>query len=254
MSETVRIVLTEDDALLRESLESLLKLAGFAVTPALDGLSFYRALAEHRHFDVAIIDMGLPDAAGQTLIDFLRRNTNTAIIAITARDTIDRRVECYRAGADLFLGKPVDGRELIAAISSLATRSRAVAQSHPAKRVSWTLNPVSRRLTNPEGIGIELSLKACQLIQILFSSPGKTLSRHLLLETLYKRDTERTNRCLDQLVRRTRRAITEATGHPAPLLTEHGAGYAFVEPATVAKPDVSEYPVALQPVRACHNA
>ncbi len=121
MSEETTVILVEDDALLRDGLADFLTLSGFSVTAVGDGLSFYRVVAE-RPFSVAVIDLGLPDQAGEVLVDYTRRNTSSSIVVITARDTLDTRVACYRTGADLFLGKPVEGRELAAAIESLAAR------------------------------------------------------------------------------------------------------------------------------------
>jgi DNA-binding response OmpR family regulator len=231
MSEKIRVILTEDDGLLRDSLENLLEISGFAVWAAPDALSFFRALAEHQSFDVAIIDLGLPDEAGEVLVEFLRQRTTTAIIVVTARDTIDTRINCYRTGADLFLGKPVDGRELVAAISSLAARRRTDPPS--VNNPPWKLTPLTRKLICPNGKCIDLSVKESKLLEVLLSSPGKAIPRSMLLDTIYQRNDVSADRALDQLVRRTRRAISTATGLPAPLLTEHGVGYAFIEPATI---------------------
>jgi len=118
VSEETTVILVEDDAPLRGGLADLLPPSGFSVTAVGAGLSFCRLVAE-RPFSVAVIDLVLPDQAGEDLVDYTRRNTSNSIVVITARDTLDTRVACYRTGADIFLGKPVGGRELAAAIETL---------------------------------------------------------------------------------------------------------------------------------------
>jgi DNA-binding response OmpR family regulator len=231
MSAPIQIVLVEDDTLLRDSLASYLTLVGFVVATVGDGLSLYRLLGEQK-FAVAVVDLGLPDEDGTTLVSYLRRNTDSAIIVITARDTLDSRVECYRVGADLFLGKPIDGGELAAAIASLAGRRSTVVEPPQAVTVadssSWTFVTRQRALVSPAAQRIELAVKECQLLTALVAEAGRTTKRIMLLEAIYGQKDSNTERALDTLVRRTRRKIELATGTPAPILTEHGVGYAFV--------------------------
>jgi DNA-binding response OmpR family regulator len=248
MNAAIHVVLVEDDPLLRDSLACYLKLVGFPTTAVGDCLALYSELATHC-FDVAVVDLGLPDQAGEVLVDYLRRNTDCVIIVITARDTLDTRVECYRIGADLFLGKPIEGRELVAAITSLAARrtaphtaphatpaalphSAAVAPppekpETPAPKAVWTFAPRQRILTSPAAQRIELTAKEAHLLALLTAPPACTVARRKLLEALYQREDESADRALDSLVRRTRHTIEAAIGSPAPILTEHSVGYLF---------------------------
>jgi DNA-binding response OmpR family regulator len=255
MNATIQVVLVEDDPLLRDSLASYLRLVGFPTTAVGDCLSLYSEFSAH-HFDVAIIDLGLPDQSGEVLVDYLRRNTDCVIIVITARDTLDTRVECYRVGADLFLGKPVDGRELAAAITSLAAR-RVASHTDPhvtpvtllhtaavslppetpapkaATRAVWSFAPRERILTSPAAQRIELTAKEAHLLELLTLPPAGTVARRRLLEVLYPRQDDSADRALDSLVRRTRHTIEVATGSPAPILTEHSVGYLFAASVVV---------------------
>lgn len=253
MSAPIQVVLVEDDPILRASLASYLELAGFSTTALGDCLALYNELAA-RHFDVAIIDLGLPDQSGDVLVSYLRRNTHCVIIVITARDTIDTRVASYRIGADLFLGKPVDGRELAAAITSLAARRATVpaisgamppippippipvaahgtptiaSESRAATPATWIFVPQQRILINPAGQSVDLTAKEAHLLVLLTAPPMGTVARGHLLEALYQRRDESADRALDTLVRRTRRTIEAASGIPAPILTEHSVGYLF---------------------------
>ena len=231
MSDKIPVLLVEDDEPLRESLASYLRIQGFAVTAVGDGLSFYRCLAQDR-FAVLIIDLGLPDQSGEVLVDYARRNLDSAIVVITARDTLDTRVGTYQAGADLFLAKPVDGRELAAAVASLGARrggpgGSGVGGARP--RAPWKLKSRERVLVAPAGQRIELTPKEFQLLHGLASREGSAGLRKDLLEALYGRADESAERALETLIRRTRQTITGIVGGVAPILTQHGVGYAFTE-------------------------
>lgn len=223
-----RVLLVEDDELLRSSLVSLLRMSGFEVTGVGDGLSFYKALAEGPA-DVAVLDLGLPDQAGETLIDYLRRNTTIPIIVITARDSLDTRLECYRTGADLFLGKPVEGRELAAAIASLAGRRRgeALARPVPAADAAWVLDVPRRVLMTPAGDTIALTGMEWQFVSTVAGGDEHAARRRDLLVALYNRDDDSAAHALETLVRRTRQKIADVLGAPAPIQTEYGVGYRF---------------------------
>lgn len=236
MNEPIPVILVEDDPLLRESLQRYLLLVGQDVVAVGDCLSFYRALGE-RAFAVAVIDLGLPDQSGEVLVTYTRNNTATAIIVTTACDTLDTRVDCYRIGADLFLGKPVNSRELAAAIVSLSGRrdpraDPATDRGAPESRSTsglWRLARRQRALSLPNGETLALSPKEYRLVSLLAKGHGEPVARHALLQDLYARDDDSAQRALETLVRRTRRKIAEYYPGPDPILTQHGLGYVFAE-------------------------
>ena len=227
--QVIRILLVEDDALLRRGLERFLSLHGYAVTAVGDSLSFYREI-DDQVFDIALIDLGLPDQRGETLIEYLRQNTTTAIAVITAHDSLDTRVACYRTGADLFLSKPVDGQELAAAIGSLATRTRLQQVSQASigdlPSNSWVLQSEARSLNSPDGQCLPLTGKEWILFTTLASNPDYT-SRQALLTAIYQRDDLSAQQALDTLLRRTRQKIETKLGIPNPILNDYGIGYHF---------------------------
>jgi len=227
--QVIRILLVEDDALLRRGLERFLSLHGYAITAVGDSLSFYREI-DDQVFDIALIDLGLPDQRGETLIEYLRQNTTTAIAVITAHDSLDTRVACYRTGADLFLSKPVDGQELAAAIESLVARARLQNKPVPplpeSSSRTWILQPQARILVSPDGQRLPLTAKEWILFTTLASHPDHT-SRQALLTAIYQRNDLSAQQALDTLLRRTRQKIVEKLGIPHPILNEYGVGYRF---------------------------
>lgn len=237
MNSSIPILLVEDDPVLRESLTEYLQAVGHQVTAVGDSLAYYRALAEHE-FAVVVIDLGLPDQDGVVLVEYTRNNTACAIIVMTARDTLDTRVDCYQIGADLFLGKPVYGRELEAAISSLARRRQAAPDlrteppAAPAESIAgvWRLIARQRALMFPNGYLLELTPREYRLLYLLAGGDGEPVPRCLLLDALYGRQDESAQRALETLVRRTRKKIAERYFGPSPILTQHGFGYVLAAP------------------------
>jgi DNA-binding response OmpR family regulator len=227
MNQKTRVILVEDDQDLRESLVEYLNLADHLVEGVGSGLEFYRNLALHT-YDIAVVDLGLPDQDGFVLIEYARKNSEMGLIILTARDTVDDRVNGYGAGADIYLLKPVDGRELAAAIASLATRRRESSvgpDSSPA--ACWQLDLGAWTLAAPTGETTTLTGKEMQFMAQLAECPGQPAPRENLLLCLYASREEAAGRALESLVRRLRAKITEATGVASPIKTSHTVGYVF---------------------------
>jgi DNA-binding response OmpR family regulator len=179
---------------------------------------------------VALVDIGLPDQSGYVLAEYIRANTDMAVIILTARATVDDRVKGYDSGADLYLVKPVDCRELASAVISLAQRQQTRTEPHqslPPAVENWMLCMGTWSLTAPDGSGITLTAKEMQFLELLAATPGRSVMRDTLLTKLYLRHDEYTSRSLDSLVRRLRAKITSVTGEPAPIKTAHAVGYCF---------------------------
>lgn len=223
-----RVIVVEDNRDLRESTVEYLKLAGHDVTGVGSCLEFYRAIAESS-YAIAVVDVGLPDQCGFLLAEYMRKNTAMGIIILTARDAVEDRVRGYDAGADLYLVKPVDCRELAAAITSLAMRlgDRPPAPARAVASDSWHLDRRTWHLVPPSGPAILLTAKEMQFVECLAAKAGKPVGRDTPLAALGYRDDEYANRALDSLVRRLRRKIEEHVRMPLPIKTVHAVGYCF---------------------------
>jgi len=231
---TNRVILVEDDTELRVSLVEFLKLEGFSVLACGNAVEFFREIVGQT-FGVALIDLGLPDEAGEVLVDYVRRNTTSSIVVLTARDTLEARVQCYRTGADQFLGKPVNCVELVTIIRNLLSRRFTTSSLEYGaqggaliKKYTWILHVQTRTLEIPvpEPTAIGLTTMQYNLLEHLMSS-SSPVDRWILLGRLYHRTDKSAERALETLVRRTRQHISQATGKPAPILTYSGLGYAF---------------------------
>ncbi len=236
LSQPVSVVLVEDDQFLRDSLVEYLGLKGLEVKGTGTAAGFY-SLLEERDFQVAVIDLGLPDASGEELVDFARQNSDMSLIVITANDGLNSRVSCYRSGADLFMGKPVEGQELAAAIMSLAERqvSRVAADPVESEEVAgWQLNSKSWSLLTPKKDEIDCTVKEYRLLALLAETPSEPVKRPKLLLALYGRDDESAQRALDTLVRRLRQKIQQYWDDDgSPIRTVYSVGYLFADAITL---------------------
>ena len=223
--EQTRIILVEDDTDLRESLMEALAIHGYPVTGVGTGLNFYRELGR-KAFDVAIIDLGLPDVDGYELVEFVRRNSAAGVIVVTARGEVTERVKGYVSGADLYLTKPVDASELAAAIASIAARRHAAT---PGKVDGWRLAQDSWRLIAPDCSECQLSQREFLLMMALTDSSGLPVSRDALYQRIYSLGVDvAAASTLDSLVSRLRSRFLAQHGRQLPLQTVDGSGYRFV--------------------------
>jgi len=225
-NDKFNILVVEDDTDLRESISLYIEDEGFSVTGAGSADEFYRCLAQGS-YDVAVIDIGLPDESGYVLAEKLRRNTDVGIIILTARGDIEDRVQGYSVGADLYLVKPVNMRELLAAVVSM-TKRRLERSQHPSRSVGvWRLKRSSWQLVSPAGVEIMLTGKEFDFLHLLALAEGMTVERKQLMTFLHYPDEDYGGRALTELSRRLRKKISQQTGLECPIHTHHSLGYCF---------------------------
>jgi len=222
----VNVILVEDDTDLRDSLVEMLELSGFYTEGSRTAQEFYQMLNTVR-YDVAIVDLSLPDQSGLKIVEFLREKTNMGIIILTARTSLNDRILGYDCGADYFFSKPVDNLELIAAIKNLHSRLSGVLPSVDAAIECWRLNKSSWRLASPDGRDIELTSKELQFLEILMQQADTNITRKHVMSVLgYAEDVYGT-RSLDSLVKRLRKKVSENLDLELPIRTIHAVGFCF---------------------------
>lgn len=226
-----RVLFVEDDVDLRDSLSKYLTMAGYEVTGVGSCLESYAALP-NGNFHVAVVDVSLPDQSGFVLAEYLRTNTDLKIIILTALERLEDRLRGYAAGAHNYFVKPVDARELLAAVTSLSQAedpARTTKNAGDKSGEDWELLRSSWQLLTPTGETIKLTSLELQLLELLALNPGRAVSRNTLLTSIYSRNDEHSGRALDSLVRRLRAKIT-ASGQPLPIRTAHAVGFCFSAP------------------------
>lgn len=225
-----RVIFLEDDHQLRLGLTDFLRLHSFSVTDVASWAEFEQVFAK-QPFDIAILDVNLPDANGFEIASQLSRHAGLGIIVLTARATRADRVMGYEKGADLYFTKPVDGAELVAAIRNLHRRVRGPRQDHLPKPLAnqpapWRFDSVRQCLFSPEGITISLSGRETRLVRSLVAAKGEVVSRSDLAAAVGSEDLGTESRSLDAIVRRLRQKARQM-GTEMPVHVVHGLGFRF---------------------------
>lgn len=176
--------------------------------------------------DACIVDLGLPDMEGMALINEIRRRSSVPIIVLSARGHSTDRVMGLELGADDYVVKPFDPREVVARIRSILRRSSdqapVKASVDCARFEGWTYQPASHCLTSPEGEETFLSTGEATLLEALLRAPKRVLSRDYLLE--HGGRDESLDRSIDVRISRIRKKLNRKNG-PAHIRTIYGSGY-----------------------------
>jgi len=227
-----QILIVEDDVEIVEIVRRYFSAQGFVVRAANDGAAM-RAVLESEPTDIVLLDLGLPGEDGLALMRYLRSAWNGAVIMLTGRaDSVDRIVG-LELGADDYVTKPFDLRELLARVRSVLRRvadaksPQAVAEDGLLRFGGFRLNPAARTLFDSEGREIALTTGEYELLSIFVSNPDRVLSRDDLMTKLHGRDAGPYDRAIDVGVGRLRRKLDER-GAPAGLIKSvRSAGYLF---------------------------
>ncbi|MCK8666443.1 response regulator [Pseudomonas azerbaijanoccidens] len=231
---TPRVLIVDDDPLIRELLQAYLSQEGYEVHSAATAELAETFLAS-QSVDLVMLDIRLPGKDGLTLTRELRVRSEVGIILITGRnDEIDRIVglEC---GADDYVIKPLNPRELVSRAKNLIRRVRhaqipqpVAATSKPVKQFAdWALDTDRRRLIDPSGSETLLTHGEYQLLSVFLRNSGHTLSRDQLMDQIRNREWVPNDRSIDVLVGRLRRKLHDDPAEPQLIITIHGAGYLF---------------------------
>ncbi len=222
----MRVLVVEDEALLRSALETALQAAGFLVQAAADGQEGLFAATEYP-CDLAIIDLGLPRLPGLELIRQVRQLGKTfPILILTARDRWQDKVEGLQAGADDYVTKPFHVEEVLARAQALLRR--ASGHADPVLRCGvLAVDPRSQSVT-VDGVVVELTAFEYRLLEYLIHRAGEVVSKTELTDRLYAEDAERDSNTIEVFVGRLRRKLDPAERFH-PIETLRGRGYRLVK-------------------------
>jgi DNA-binding response OmpR family regulator len=238
-SQALHVIVLEDDPLLRERI-LLPGLAdhGFQVTGSATAAELYRNMLAQR-FDIAVLDIGVPDEDGLTVARHLRRISSIGIVMLSASQERADRIQAMTDGADMFLSKPIDIEILAASLYSLTRRMQGAAtqQVVPASNEAppprgWRLETDGWCLLSPRGAVIALTVPERCIMQQLIAMQGVPVSRSTLIAALSQDVYEFDPHRLEMLVYRLRRKAGEQSGETLPLLTARGSGYVFAKGAS----------------------
>jgi two-component system OmpR family response regulator len=241
MSQSQHIIIVDDEAPAREMVGDYLKMHGFTVTLC-DGGKSLRVAIEAGVPDLVVLDLNMPEEDGLSIIRDLKSRMNVPVIMLTATASPIDRVVGLELGADDYIAKPCELRELMARIRSVLRRSAparqtpaAAAEAASAKAAKdqlvrfgtkW-LDLEAQALRDDEGNEHPLTASEFGLLKVFAANPKRVLSRERLLELANARDSEAFDRAVDLRIMRIRRKIEPDPARPAVIRTIRGGGYLF---------------------------
>jgi two-component system OmpR family response regulator len=237
------LLLVDDEATLREPLAEYLTRQGFVVREA-DSAAAARAALGDFQPDLALVDIMMPGEDGLSLTRHLVEARGLPVILLTAKGEAMDRIVGLEIGADDYVAKPFEPRELVARIRSVLRRT---ARDNGAAPVDdehfvyafegWELDPLKRRLTDPDGALIAISTAEFRMLKALCDHPRQVLDRDRLLDLVQGREAHLFDRAVDNQVSRLRRKIEVDSRNPELIQTVRGGGYRLAaDVARIARP------------------
>jgi two-component system OmpR family response regulator len=224
------LLVVDDDREIRNLLTEYLEQAGYRVSAVGDGKAMRRVLEANR-IDLVVLDLMLPGEDGLSLCRDLRTRTNLPVLMLTARgDEVDRIVG-LEMGADDYLAKPFNPRELLARIKSIVRRAQALPTNMETDAVrsfrfaGWTLDVATRNVLAPDGLVVPLSGAEYRLLRVFLDHPQRVLARDQLLELANGREAILFDRSIDVLVGRLRKRLRDDSKEPTLIKTVRSEGY-----------------------------
>jgi two-component system phosphate regulon response regulator OmpR len=235
MTGSIHIVVVDDEPDIRETVQDYLDLHGYAVTQA-DGGEALRAIIAEQDVDLVLLDINMPGEDGLSLARFLREQTEVSLIMLTAAGEVVDRIVGLEMGADDYVAKPVDLRELLARVKAVLRRfesaeKKAVTAAELAQREipfgKLRLDLDAHKLFDAEGGEVALTSMEFDLLKAFAEHPNRVLSRDQLLDLAHNRDWEPFDRSIDIRIARIRRKVEADPSKPQVIKTVRGAGYIF---------------------------
>lgn len=238
MESTPHIAIVDDHADIRELVARYLGQHGYRVSTAESAASL-RRLLQRSALDLIVLDIMMPSEDGLSVCRDLRSTTNLPIILLTAVAEDTDRIVGLEMGADDYITKPFNPRELLARIKAVLRRANSLPprQAGPRSKVirfdRWTLDVGRRELVSGDGVAVPLSTAEFRLLSVLIDHPGIVLTRDQLLDLTVGRAADVYDRSIDNQVSRLRRKIETDPRNPMLIKTHWGGGYSFAAEVTL---------------------
>jgi len=235
MKNEPHILIIDDNREIRDLLSRFLIKENYRTSVAQDGREM-RKILKDGHIDLIILDLMLPGEDGLTLCRELRASSNIPIIMLTAKGEEVDRIIGLEMGADDYIAKPFNTRELLARMKAVLRRTRTLSKPEELADcyhfAGWTFNTTKRELTSGEGVVVPLSTGEYNLLSVFIERPKHVLNREQLMDLTRGRSYDAFDRSIDTQVSRLRRKIELDPKAPELIKTVWGGGYVFT-------PDVS---------------
>ncbi len=223
-SRAPQALIVDDEPQIRRFLKTGLDMQGFGVVEARTAREAIDA-AVMRAPDLVILDLGLPDADGATVLAALRSWSQVPVIVLSVRNAETEKVALLEAGADDYVVKPFGMAELLARVGVVLRRSATRASTSPLLRVGGLVIDLARRLVSRDGAVIALSPKQFALLRVLATHQGMVLTHRQLMKELWPQDPDEDVQYLRILMKKLRNRLEPDPGRPIYLVTELAIGY-----------------------------
>lgn len=230
MNKSEHILIVDDDRDIRQLLADYLQQNGYQCSVAAEGNAMWAALKD-QDADLVVLDINLPGDDGLSLCRKLRAKSAIPVIMLTARGEAVDRILGLEMGADDYLAKPFEPRELLARIRSVLRRSQSTTTpraNHVQKNIhfaGWTLDTTARHLITPESSIVALSGAEYKMLTIFLDNPNRVLNRDQLLNMTHGRDADPFDRSIDIQISRLRQKLREDARAPQIIKTVRNGGY-----------------------------
>ncbi|WP_108651773.1 two-component system response regulator ArcA [Dongshaea marina] len=230
--QTPQILIVEDELVTRNTLKSIFEAEGYAVSEATDGDEMYQILSQNP-VNLVIMDINLPGKNGLLLARELREQHNVALMFLTGRDNEVDKILGLEIGADDYITKPFNPRELTIRARNLLSRTMNAAVQEDKKAVErysfngWILEINSRSLVSPTGESFKLPRSEFRALLHFCEHPGQIQTRAELLKKMTGRELKPHDRTVDVTIRRIRKHFESIADTPEIIATIHGEGYRF---------------------------
>lgn len=228
---TPKILIVEDETITRNTLKSIFEAEGYEVFEAIDGNQMHR-IFEAQQINLVVMDINLPGKNGLMLARELREKANTALMFLTGRDNEIDKILGLEIGADDYITKPFNPRELTIRARNLLQRTMVEIKDtqHHVEQYrfnGWTLDLNTHHLINPEGEEFKLPRSEFRAMLHFCENPGKIQTREELLRKMTGRELKPQDRTVDVTIRRIRKHFEDHPNTPEIITTIHGEGYRF---------------------------
>jgi len=234
MANQENVLVVDDDPEIRRLLVDYLQRHGVRAAAAADGTEMRKALASSR-FDLIVLDLMLPGEDGLSLCRQLRTSSDVPVIMLTALSEDTDRIIGLELGADDYLCKPFNPRELLARMRAVLRRVRALPENlsqtesesfgRSIRFAGWTADTVARHLISAQGVVVNLSGAEYRLLRIFLQFPNRVMNRDQLLDLTQGKTAEAFDRSIDVLVSRLRTKLGDNSREPQIIKTMRGDGY-----------------------------
>lgn len=243
------ILTIEDDHNLQVVIESFLEEQGYEVLTGSSGTELLEKI-QATHVDAILLDLGLPDSDGLNLMSRIRAHTQAPVIVVSGKSDPTDKILGLEMGADDYIGKPFQMRELYARIKAVLRRAhqdthsivRPVLGRQDATRLSfgeWIMDRATFSVVDRQGRSADLTASEFKLLEILLNGAGRVLNRDQLFELSRGQDYHSYDRAVDIQIARLRKKLGDDPKTPQMIKTVRGVGYMFCQPVTILTHDVA---------------